>query len=628
MKTLVFLISVFLCAFTRAQVVLTEEEVVQMLDRLDNPVDISYGSIVNMLEQLEPIIEQYSVTTQKRFVRQLCWNQSLDDLDEYITYADEKLALFANSDDLINQLDLELCRAFYLDLLGETDTALENINSIISRALPLFNTQIKADAFAVRGDIHSYQGEIAKALVDFQQAQSIYERLGSVYYSNLNKGEIARALRRMGDYEGAMTYLNELVEYYATLDDATLLAGTQMDLGLLYLEQEAYENAVSWFNRSIATVERYAESSNLLDEERIDAWAYFYKAEALASLGLAQPAIEAQQKAIALNPSLMDPESTTDMQMLQGKIDVALGRLDSAELILKAALAAYQQQNNYRLQIYAYKALVGLYVKQMDYKKALESRQAQEAIEALYQKQLDRQASELFKIELDIAARDAELERLLLERELSTYELLAAQQARRLQFFALSLLTALLASVAFYGWYKRRQNITLNKLASTDELTGLDNRRAIDHFGEQLYNSATQYMSPISCILFDIDHFKSVNDSNGHAIGDLVIQKLSQAANSYLRAHDRIGRYGGEEFLVILPGADASAAKQVAERIRTGIEALNFDSIQSGLKITVSLGVAERLDHERTPSGTIRRADIALYEAKKQGRNQVKLAKD
>lgn len=166
----------------------------------------------------------------------------------------------------------------------------------------------------------------------------------------------------------------------------------------------------------------------------------------------------------------------------------------------------------------------------------------------------------------------------------------------------------------------------LAELASTDALTGLSNRRSIDSYGELLYVQAGQQLQPVSCILFDIDHFKSVNDTYGHEVGDLVIQKISYTASQFLRQKDRIARYGGEEFLIIVPQATIQVASQVAERIRAGIQSINFDSIQPGLTITISLGVAERLDSELTPSGTIRRADIALYEAKKNGRNQVRLA--
>lgn len=159
-------------------------------------------------------------------------------------------------------------------------------------------------------------------------------------------------------------------------------------------------------------------------------------------------------------------------------------------------------------------------------------------------------------------------------------------------------------------------------LASTDVLTGLANRRGIvEHLDVTLADTDIG-KTALSVILFDIDHFKAVNDRYGHDVGDEVLKRVASSANACLRHTDLIGRYGGEEFVIILPSTDAEVALQIAERVRARIEA-SWDARQP--KVTVSLGIASTRG-EDAGDVVLKRADIALYEAKSAGRNRLRLA--
>ena len=159
-------------------------------------------------------------------------------------------------------------------------------------------------------------------------------------------------------------------------------------------------------------------------------------------------------------------------------------------------------------------------------------------------------------------------------------------------------------------------------LASTDVLTGLANRRRIiEYLDVTLANSETGKRA-LLVILFDIDHFKAVNDRYGHDIADDVLKRVASSANECLRNTDLIGRYGGEEFVIILPGTDHEVSLQIAERVRASIEASRDDQQP---KVTVSLGIASTRDGD-TCDVILKRADIALYEAKGAGRNRLRLA--
>lgn len=157
-------------------------------------------------------------------------------------------------------------------------------------------------------------------------------------------------------------------------------------------------------------------------------------------------------------------------------------------------------------------------------------------------------------------------------------------------------------------------------LAELDALTGLANRRSLDRDLEAL-----QPAHVASYIMIDVDHFKQFNDTNGHAAGDLALQEVAAAIERHVRGEDRVYRYGGEEFCVLLPGATASEAAHVAERVRSAVESSTVpgEEHQPGGRITISVGVA---DTTGGVSDIIDRADGALYEAKERGRNQVAVA--
>ncbi|MBP2515216.1 sensor domain-containing diguanylate cyclase [Sphingomonas sp. PvP018] len=157
-------------------------------------------------------------------------------------------------------------------------------------------------------------------------------------------------------------------------------------------------------------------------------------------------------------------------------------------------------------------------------------------------------------------------------------------------------------------------------LAETDQLTGIANRRRTSFVLEQTLLLARETGHPMSVAMFDIDHFKRINDTYGHQTGDEVLKRVAAGAAAELRSGDTIGRFGGEEFVIVLPDAAADAASKVAERVR---HAIGTDSGTPG--VTVSIGVAEMAPGE-TCDALLRRADDALYLAKNEGRNRMRLA--
>jgi diguanylate cyclase (GGDEF)-like protein len=204
----------------------------------------------------------------------------------------------------------------------------------------------------------------------------------------------------------------------------------------------------------------------------------------------------------------------------------------------------------------------------------------------------------------------------------------------RLALVDAGLLAVIVAIIAYFAFVlpKDRQIRTVmaalqearldaEKLARIDALTGVFNRRAILELLNTEVERARRYGNALTCLMLDLDHFKRFNDEYGHQFGDKVLQRIAGVISEACRTHDHLGRYGGEEFLIILPETRIDGAITFAERVRSVVAETTLDDIKE--RITVSIGVAEWCDGENSASKLISEADRALLEAKAAGRNRI-----
>jgi len=159
-----------------------------------------------------------------------------------------------------------------------------------------------------------------------------------------------------------------------------------------------------------------------------------------------------------------------------------------------------------------------------------------------------------------------------------------------------------------------------------DGLTGIYNRRFLESKLEEEFNRHKRYGGVYSIIIFDIDHFKDVNESFGHQCGDFIIKSMTARVSSLIRNVDYVARYGGEEFCCVLPETGIQAAARIAERFRIAVSQLENNFDDNVIKITISLGAAEFRENILSSSQLMKKADKALYRAKKEGRNRVATA--
>ena len=165
--------------------------------------------------------------------------------------------------------------------------------------------------------------------------------------------------------------------------------------------------------------------------------------------------------------------------------------------------------------------------------------------------------------------------------------------------------------------------LELRRLASTDSLTGALNRRHFIELAERELRGAKRYGYPLTVALLDVDRFKAINDSFGHSVGDAVLKELTAFCQQQIREHDIFGRFGGEEFVMVLPHADLAAAGIVLERLRTRAAQIMLPLGHQGLQFTISIGASEVRPEDGALRPVLDRADKALYEAKAAGRDRV-----
>lgn len=221
------------------------------------------------------------------------------------------------------------------------------------------------------------------------------------------------------------------------------------------------------------------------------------------------------------------------------------------------------------------------------------------------------------------AQRDAENAELRHRSESARLALEAETVKQRALWAALATLGLLTAALLAFGWRALARRRSLADLALRDELTGAPNRRAVTAYAQAQFEQAQRLGVPLTLALIDLDHFKRVNDTLGHAAGDAVLRALAQAAQGVLRGQDRMGRWGGEEWLLVMPGTAAAEVPAVFERLRSRFAATAADGIEGAHGCTFSMGAAALTPTTGSLDNLVAECDRQLYRAKQEGRDRL-----
>jgi diguanylate cyclase (GGDEF)-like protein len=474
--------------------------------------------------------------------------------------------------------------------------------------------EMAADAMFRRGYLRGVRGEFAAGLGDLKRAFASYQQLQLPNHALTAQNAIAILYNRLGDTEQAVHYFEAALKAQTAVGLLRERAVTQHNMG------RALENLQRWDDAQQA-FQSVLGLSRELGFVRGEAYALRGLASVHNARGAPAEALSLLAQAERLQRRVPDVRLRGQIALQQGIALRQLQRPGESLAALKEAVAVFRDFEALSERASAHDELATTLANLGDWAGAYEQQaQAKAAAVQLLKRQLDERFATL-KIEYDIAAKDQEMRLLERERAATQRSLEQEQLAGRFRTAAIVLAGLLLAFVGNVAWRHRRASHAMHKLAMTDELTGLPNRRDVLTRLDRLLQRP---QDGCALLIVDLDHFKPINDTHGHLVGDHILRAVADVLRDTGRDPVALGRLGGEEFVVLLPGAGAEAACAVAERLRGQVASLDVSRWLPDRGVTISIGVTVA-NLGDSASSMLRRADEALYAAKDGGRNCVKV---
>ena len=614
--TLVLILSLF-AAFAWAD---TAERVEAIFKQFDQGDVMAPAEIQRNIALLESLIDKNDISQQNKLISIKCWNPDFDDAvlaERAIEYASAQLAKFSQQPPSPTSADLQLCLSWFQQVQGDVDTALQGFNLAIEQAYQLEDSRLVADGRSIRGGLYSYQGNFAKALEDLITAQQLYEKLGLSNWALVNLSELATSYRRFGDATTAISYYQKLEAAYRENGDELAAITISTDIAFALEELGEYEQALDHYLKSY----QFWKNKNdklLTDNSAVNIASDLLKLNRID---------EALQYLDSVDSQLIAPNYATVSFYNLSYAEAALKKADPSKAIdyLTKAEAAFRHTKNTRGMAQLYQLKSDVFQAMEEWQQAFEALQTYTTLHLELDKNMQLSRTTEMRTRFDSQRIENENQRLIENQQLKDHELQILEQNKLLQLAVIIMSLIIMAILSIFTYKQVSKSKSLAVLALTDHLTQLPNRRYTYSRCERIFETAKLTHTPMSVILFDADHFKSINDTFGHDIGDKVLIHIADVSSQLVRPQDLVGRVGGEEFLIVLPETDSKEASEIAARLITEIADASLVHISPALQLTVSAGVAT-LNGDTEVSQLINRADQALYQAKSAGRNRSQVA--
>jgi len=431
--------------------------------------------------------------------------------------------------------------------------------------------------------------------------------------------ELSTVMRSMGDYTQALALNQEVIDWDAEHGATLSLSVDRFLRGKILSLMGKYASAIGEFAQA-------RKLSVQLNDTQGVAFSDLYDCAAWIELGQLQRAASECNHALRGFTAAHSADEVKDTLALLARIDLANGHADKAlatlskvldqggaDLLPSRVASLYQWRARANAALHDYReAYADLSEYARRYAAANDAGQSKAAAAMRARFETDREIE-----------RNA-----LLKRELGASQEQSQRQARELRWNAIVVTSGVMviALLIYFLIANRRFRQQLVTLASQDGLTGLPNRRRTAELATAALAAATATESPLTIAIIDMDHFKIINDRCGHATGDFVLREFARVGREALRASDVLGRWGGEEFLLVMPGGTLEIAQASLERMRTLVFGIHLPASGAGLRVSLSAGLATSFRHGRSLDEMIARADAALYIAKNEGRDLVRVA--
>ncbi|MCL1068980.1 GGDEF domain-containing protein [Shewanella olleyana] len=595
-----------------------QQRIDQLFDIFNEGEEGDLKKLAAYLIELETLIPPEDIKQQEKLIPLQCWyhpSETSEEFKQAIKHAEDLMQLHQKSSPSALHADLLLCRASHYQFSGNPQQARLDYDVAIQEAYQIENLRLIADGRSMRGAMLSYEGDYTGALEDLIPAQSIYEQLNLDYWARVNLSEIANSYRRFGDPLMALNYQQKLEQAYLenNQDMDAIYVNTQIgysyeELGKNELALERFKKSYDYWlekDKSIQTAGAAVDIAGIqLKLGQID--------EAIEILDNAEKTITIELDGLFSFMKLFRAQAA----LLKQQPEEALDYATEAEM-------GFDVSNNERGLSQVYTLRNKTYVFLEDYQSAHSALTDYLALHhKLDQKSLSSRNSEM-RARFNTDKIESENQTLQALQRIKEQELKTLEKNKELQQVIIVLVAIILIIMTLYAAKQVKRKQLFKNLALTDELTQLANRRHTYNLAKSYIEQARKDNTSFSLISFDADHFKKVNDTLGHDIGDKVLVQLAEVSRNLMRSSDTVGRVGGEEFLVLLPGANKQQAQEIAERLVSKIANANWQEIAPELKQTISAGVSQFANDSHLEA-LLLRVDNALYQAKSAGRNCVK----
>jgi len=520
----------------------------------------------------------------------LAWELTFNDAERAFNLAQRALSLSRGKD--APEKSYPKGVALSLRTLGDIaklrcdySTALSNLLEANSLLEPLD----ELDALLI---VYRDLGWVYFNIGDFRLALEILLKALSTARENGNTDQEATILITLGalygengDKEQSIETLKRALVYLEGTKNSRLVCTTLNNLAMTQFEMLTYDNALENAEKSLEIAQQL--DSVELQATALDTTGQIY----LARQDFSQAEVYFKQARALYQGFGNDPDEIT---LNLARAAMGQGRLEEAAFLLRQSLESVETRGANRFKYQIHELLARIYEAQDDFNNALDQYKLFHSLKSqVYNEDTQQRLANLMVLqEVETTRIDAEiyhLKNLTLRKELSVHRQAVAE---------------------------------MEILATTDSLTGLLNRRHFMTLAHYAFDKARRSGQSLSALMMDIDDFKRVNDCYGHPTGDKVLADVSTTIQTSLRAGDLLGRYGGEEFVAILPGSGLLSGQQVAERIVKNVAQHITRVEEYAIQITLSIGIAQVEEEEINLESLLERSDLALYTAKQAGKNR------
>ncbi len=513
---------------------------------------------------------------------------------------------------------LRICTGYANERAGRTDQALALYETAVTEARSRNLPRRLALALSLRGEQNALRGLYTSAIADLKEAYTLEHEHGTpareVYV--LNAIANLYADRNVKDYDNALQYYRKTLEAHEQSGNVQGQATALFNIGSTLESQEKLSEALKTLQRSLELDRQRGVPEDIaVDEKAV--------AVVLSKLGRHDDALRLLDDVGRLYAKGAAPDDVAAFRLSRGIVLKRAGHYAQALPDIDAARAYFLAQDNPRFLEKIHDERAQVLAALGDWREAFTARGEYEKVHQKLQDRLLDERTTRLRVQFDSEQQKRQNELLERENAAAQRELKYAASVRNWQMVALILSLAGIAALAVLMTRQVKLARTMRDLALTDELTRLPNRRHFLALAEAALLDAKRHGKPLSLAGLDIDFFKKVNDTYGHAAGDLLLQRVAQALRGAVRPSDAVGRMGGEEFSALLRGADMEQARVIAERMRAAVQALDCSDISPDLKPTISIGLSQVAGDNERLDALCKRADDALYRAKESGRNRV-----